>query len=71
MRQPNPVLWWMLATIAAILAGILLFPAARQLFGFGPLHADDLAIALLAGISILVLLEGTKRMLRPRSAFAG
>jgi P-type Ca2+ transporter type 2C len=71
LRQPNPVLWWMLGTISAILAGVLLVPPARRLFGFGSLHGDDLAIALLAGGSVLVLLEATKRMIYPRSAFRG
>jgi Ca2+-transporting ATPase len=71
LRQPNPALWWMLATISAILASVLLVPPARRLFGFGPLHGGDLAIAALAGVSVLVLLEATKRMIYPRSAFRG
>ena len=69
LRQPNPALWWMLATISAILASVLLVPPARRLFGFGPLHGGDLAIVALAGVSVLVLLEATKRMIYPRSAF--
>jgi P-type Ca2+ transporter type 2C len=70
-RQPNSALWWMLATISAILAAVLLFPAARRLFGFGPLHGDDLAIALLAGVGVLVLLEAAKRVIYRPSAAPG
>ena len=71
LRQPNPVLWWMLGTIAAILAGILLVPPARRLFGFGPLHGDDLAIVLIAGAAVLALLEAAKRMIYPPSPAPG
>src|SRR5262249_20566447 len=41
-RRPNAALAWILLTIAAVLASILLWPAAATLFRFGPLHGDDL-----------------------------
>ena len=49
-RQPNPALWLVLGATAAILAAIVLIAPARELFGFGPLHGHDLAIALLAAL---------------------
>ena len=44
----------------------LLWPFARKLFAFGPLHADDLALTLGAGVLALVALELLKPVLRPR-----
>jgi Ca2+-transporting ATPase len=38
----------------------LLWPFARELFRFGPLHVDDLAVTLGAGIVVLVFLEVLK-----------
>src|SRR5262249_41435325 len=64
-RQRNPVLWWMLGATSAILAAILLIAPARHLFGFGPLHGDDVAVAIAAGIAALGLLDLLKRMLGP------
>jgi P-type Ca2+ transporter type 2C len=64
-RQPNPALWWVLGITSVILAAILSIPAARTLFAFGPLHADDLAVALLAGIAALFLLDAMKRAIGP------
>ena len=65
LTRSNAVLWWVVAATAAILAGVILFRPARDLFHFGPLHADDLAVALGSGIVILVLLGLTKKMVRP------
>jgi len=50
---------------AGILAIILLIPAARDLFAFGPLHGDDVAVAITAGIAALVLLDVLKRIVGP------
>jgi magnesium-transporting ATPase (P-type) len=36
--RPNSALWWVVAATAAILAAVILFPPARELFHFGPLH---------------------------------
>lgn len=45
------------------IAGLtLLWPSARTLFRFGPLHADDLALTLGAGGLVLATLE----LLQPR-----
>ena len=66
LRRPNRTLAAVLAAVAAILALSLLWPFASKLFGFGPLHADDLALTLGAGIIALIALELLKPLLRPR-----
>jgi Ca2+-transporting ATPase len=64
-RQPNPALWWVLGMTSSILAAILLIAPARELFGFGLLHGDDLGLALLAGLAALFLLDWMKRAIGP------
>jgi Ca2+-transporting ATPase len=66
--RPNAALWWVVAATAAILTGIILFPPARELFHFGPLHGDDIILALASGLIALVLLELAKRLVQPLSA---
>ena len=68
LKRPNAALWWVVATTSAILAGVILFPPARELFHFGPLHADDIAVALCSGIVILFLLELAKKIFHPLQA---
>jgi Ca2+-transporting ATPase len=63
--RPNAALWWVVATTAAILAGVILFSPARELFHFGPLHGDDVVVALAAGLLALLLLEVAKRLVQP------
>jgi Ca2+-transporting ATPase len=63
-RRPNPTLVWILLAVAAILALSLLWPAATELFRFGPLHADDLALTLGVGIVVLIILEFLKPLWR-------
>jgi Ca2+-transporting ATPase len=62
LGRANPVLWWIVGAAAAILAVVMLFPAARELFHFGPLHGDDAAIALSSGVAVLALLELAKKV---------
>jgi Ca2+-transporting ATPase len=50
-------LWWVTGAAAGILAAILAVPPARTLFHFGPLHPDDLAVALGAGVLVLLMLK--------------
>jgi Ca2+-transporting ATPase len=64
-RRPNPALWWVLGSTAAILAAIVLVEPARTLFRFGPLHGHDLAMVLLAGLGVLISLELLKGLFRP------
>jgi Ca2+-transporting ATPase len=65
-RRPNPALLWIIFGIILILGLTLLWPAAAALFRFGPLHADDLALTVIAGLVILILLETLKRQWRER-----
>jgi len=65
IRRPNRALWWVIGTTAAILAGAIMVPPAREIFRFGALHGHDLAATILVGIAVLVLLEGAKRFFRP------
>jgi Ca2+-transporting ATPase len=62
-----------LITIVVILSLSLLWPFMRNLFRFGPLHADDLTIVLGAGFAVMVLLETAKFAWRnhPRRAATG
>ena len=55
--RPNRALAITLPAVAAMLAGTLLWPAARELFRFGPLHLDDLSLTVGVGIVVLVTLE--------------
>ena len=66
--RPNAALWWVVAAAAAILAGVILFPPARELFHFGPLHGDDITVALAFGLIALLLIQLTKRIAQPFSA---
>jgi P-type Ca2+ transporter type 2C len=58
-------LWIVLGLTSAILAAIMLIVPARELFGFGPLHGHDLALALGAGLIAVVLLDLLKRVIGP------
>ena len=66
LRRPNRTLVAVLAAVAVILALALLWPFANKLFAFGPLHADDLALTLGAGVMALLVPEMLKSLLRPR-----
>ena len=65
LLRPNAALWWVVAAVTAILAGIILFPPARALFHFGPLHGDDVAVALASGLAVLVVLALAKKLVHP------
>jgi P-type Ca2+ transporter type 2C len=57
LRRPNRVLLLVLLVVLMMLSLTLLWPVARELFRFGPLHLDDLALTLGAGTVVLVFLE--------------
>jgi len=59
--RPNAALGWVIIATAAILTGIILFLPARDLFHFGPLHGDDILVALASGFIALLLLEFAKK----------
>jgi Ca2+-transporting ATPase len=59
-RRLNTALVLVLLAVTALLSVTLLWPFASALFRFGPLHADDLAITLGAGLLVLAILEFLK-----------
>ncbi|HVJ42415.1 MAG TPA: cation-translocating P-type ATPase [Dongiaceae bacterium] len=69
LRRPNPALGLVLLVVTAMLGLTLGWPAARDLFRFGPLHADDLSLTLGAGLAVFALLEMLKALWRKRLAF--
>jgi Ca2+-transporting ATPase len=62
LRPANPALWWIVGGTVVMLALVLFVPLLRDLFKFGHLHADDLAIAASAGLGCLVVAQWVKRM---------
>jgi P-type Ca2+ transporter type 2C len=60
--RSNVALWLVSGSTAALLAAILAFPRARELFHFGPLHADDVAVACAVGVVVLIALNLLRRM---------
>jgi P-type Ca2+ transporter type 2C len=62
LRRPNPALVWILAVVTAILALTLAWPFAAELFRFGPLHADDLALTAAAGVLVFACLDSIKHL---------
>lgn len=64
--RPNPALMVVLVVIAFTLSLALLWPPASNLFRFGPLHADDLALAAGGALGVFVLLQAIKPLWRAR-----
>jgi Ca2+-transporting ATPase len=64
LRRPNPALSLVLLAVTTTLSVTLLWPFARGLFRFGPLHLDDLALTLGAGVLVLIFLELLKPLWR-------
>ena len=66
LRWNNRALFWVTAVTTALLSLILLWPPARDLFRFGPLHGNDI-LGILASTALLVVtLEVVKRFWRPQ-----
>ncbi len=66
LLRPNRALVWVLMSVSTILCLTLLWPPVSGLFGFGPLHPNDLVLTLTAGAVVLVSLELLKRFWRQR-----
>ena len=64
IRRPNPTLLWILLIVGVILALSLKWPFASSLFRFGPLHPDDLALTVGAGVVVFACLDLIKLVLR-------
>jgi Ca2+-transporting ATPase len=65
----NKALWWVSGVTGALLAAVLTWRAGRDLFQFGPLHADDLTMVAVVVVSVVAVLEGLKRFWTQRLAF--
>jgi Ca2+-transporting ATPase len=64
LRRPNTALALVLIAVTTMLSLTLLWPFASGLFRFGPLHLNDLALTLGAGVLVLVFLEVLKPLWR-------
>jgi len=60
LRVPNAAFRWVLAGTAILLGVVLFVPVARRLFHFAPLHADDLALSVAAGLACVLWFEFLK-----------
>ena len=69
--RPNRTLVIIVVFVTSVLALSLVWPAAADLFRFGPLHPDDLAVTAVAALISLVLLELSKFPLRRRVRASG
>lgn len=68
IRRPNPALALILVAVTLTLSLTLLWPFARSLFRFGPLHFDDLALTFGVGVLVFVVLDLLKSLLRAKLA---
>jgi Ca2+-transporting ATPase len=60
VRAPNKALWWVMGGGLVLLLLVLEVPALRELFRFAPLHADDLALTIGAGLASVSWFEVVK-----------
>jgi Ca2+-transporting ATPase len=63
-HKGNHALWWVAAVTTVLLCLVLVWPAGRELFRFGPLHPDDLTAVALLVAGIVFLLRSLKRFWR-------
>src|SRR4051812_34043169 len=56
VRVFNPVLWLVISGALALLVALVASPGRRDLFRFGDLHADDLAVVIVASALALLCL---------------
>jgi P-type Ca2+ transporter type 2C len=64
LSRPNPALSRVMLAVIAMLALTLAWPLASQLFQFGPLHLDDLILALGTGLAVVLVLAALKPIVR-------
>jgi len=62
------VLIWISAVTVSMLVLILALPLGREMFGFDPLHGDDLLLVVAAAAGVVAVMEGLKRFWRTRLA---
>jgi Ca2+-transporting ATPase len=69
LRIPNTAFWWVAGGALLFLGLTLSLRVGRELFRFSPVHADDLAICVVAGLIPMLLFDAVK-MARRRAATA-
>jgi Ca2+-transporting ATPase len=57
LRIPNGAMWWVLGGATLFLSLVLSLPALRGIFLFAPLHPQDIAICLAAGLGCVASFE--------------
>jgi Ca2+-transporting ATPase len=62
LRSRNVAFWAVSSGAILVLGAVLSVESLRALFGFGILHADDLLVALAAGVLTLVSMDAWKRV---------
>lgn len=62
--RQNMALRYVISAIVIITAVILFWPRAQEILSFGLIAWSDMALALGIGITLLVLLEGCKPLVR-------
>jgi Ca2+-transporting ATPase len=67
LRYKNTALFIIIAATLAILTMVIYVPFLRDLFHFGTLHPNDLALCLGAGVACILWFEAVKYFSRPRS----
>lgn len=68
--RKNPALGITLVGVVAILGIVLMWPVARHVFEFDPISTSQASFALVAGVSLLIILEILKPFLAGRFAKA-
>ena len=66
--QRNRALMWISGITVALLVLVVGTPLGREVFRFGPLHADDISLVVLVVIGTVTILEAAKRFWRTRLA---
>jgi Ca2+-transporting ATPase len=67
VRVFNPALWLVLSGAILVLGAAVMLPDVRDLFRFGELHWDDVAVVVLGGVVALLWLD-LLQVMRTRSA---
>jgi Ca2+-transporting ATPase len=66
LGRANRALWWVSAVMLILLSLVLVWPVGRELFRFGPLHADDLTVVAVLVVLVVTVLELVKGFWRKR-----
>ena len=67
LLRRNATRSWASAGTVGVLAAILAIEPVRQMFHFGPLHADDVSVVVGSGIAVLGLLAVVENIGRRRA----